>query len=84
MAADVFETYAVSADRLRARRRVWHRKHRNRSPAYIVFPFLLCGLSVIASVLGIVFINVGNLKPTAALLTGVALSAIIAGCSSFR
>ena len=78
MAADVFETYAVSligcvlvgafgttvvSDPL----------------AYIVFPFLLCGLSVIASVLGIVFINVGNLKPTASLLTGVALSAIIAG-----
>jgi len=47
--------------------------------AYIIFPFLICGLSVIASVLGIVFINVANLKPTNSLLTGVALSAIIAG-----
>jgi K(+)-stimulated pyrophosphate-energized sodium pump len=74
MAADVFETYAVSligsvlvaaltfADQ----------------PQYIVFPFLLCGLSVIASVLGIIFINVGNLKPSNALLAGVALSAGIA------
>ncbi len=78
MAADVFETYAVS---LIGCVLVGALTFANApdATAYIVFPFLLCGLSVIASVLGIIFINVGNLKPTNALLTGVALSAIIAG-----
>jgi K(+)-stimulated pyrophosphate-energized sodium pump len=78
MAADVFETYAVSligcvlvgAFGITAV---------SNPLAYIIFPFLLCGLSVIASVLGIVFINFASMKPTATLLTGVALSAIIAG-----
>jgi len=74
MAADVFETYAVSliGSVLVAALIPDH-------PLYIIFPFLICGLSVIASVLGILFINVGNLKPSNALLAGVALSAIVAG-----
>ncbi len=75
MAADVFETFAVSligSVLVAAFTAPGHAE-------YIVFPFMLCGLSVIASVLGILFINVGNLKPSSALLAGVALSAIIAG-----
>ncbi len=76
MAADVFETYAVSLIGSILVAAIGF----PANPEYIVFPFMLCGLAVIASVLGIVFINVGNLKPTNALLTGVALSAIIAGC----
>jgi K(+)-stimulated pyrophosphate-energized sodium pump len=78
MAADVFETYAVSliGSVLVG---AFGTQFVSNPVAYIVFPFLLCGFSVIASVLGIVFINVGNLKPTASLLTGVALSAIVAG-----
>jgi K(+)-stimulated pyrophosphate-energized sodium pump len=75
MAADVFETYAVSLIGSILVAALGFPAH----PEYIIFPFLLCGLSVIASVLGIIFINVGNLKPTNALLTGVALSAVIAG-----
>src|SRR5580658_4402100 len=75
MAADVFETYAVS---LIGSVLVAALNYANE-PQYIIFPFMLCGLSVIASVLGIIFINVGNLKPSNALLTGVALSAVIAG-----
>jgi len=75
MAADVFETYAVSLIGSILVAALGFPGHFE----YIVFPFLLCGLSVIASVLGIVFINVGNLKPSNALLAGVALSAIIAG-----
>jgi len=75
MAADVFETYAVS---LIGSVLVAALGYADQ-PQYIIFPFLLCGLSVIASVLGIVFINVGNLKPSNALLTGVALSAVISG-----
>ena len=75
MAADVFETYAVSLIGSILVAALGF----PGNPEYIIFPFLLCGLAVIASVLGIVFINVGNLKPTNALLTGVALSAVIAG-----
>jgi len=76
MAADVFETYAVS---LIGSMLVAALPPFSDQPQCIIFPFLLCGLSVIASVLGIVFINVGNLKPSNALLAGVALSAVIAG-----
>jgi K(+)-stimulated pyrophosphate-energized sodium pump len=78
MAADVFETYAVSLIGSVLVGALTFAAEPNAT-AYIVYPFLICGLSVIASVLGIVFINVGNLKPTNSLLTGVALSAIIAG-----
>ena len=78
MAADVFETYAVSLIGSVLVGALTYAAEPN-AQAYIIFPFLICGLSVIASVLGIIFINVGNLKPTNALLAGVALSAIIAG-----
>ncbi|HEV3270564.1 MAG TPA: sodium-translocating pyrophosphatase [Candidatus Methylacidiphilales bacterium] len=75
MAADVFETYAVSLIGSVLVAALGF----PGNPEYIIFPFMLCGLSVIASVLGIIFINVGNLKPANALLAGVALSALIAG-----
>jgi K(+)-stimulated pyrophosphate-energized sodium pump len=75
MAADVFETYAVS---LIGSVLVAALGFPNQ-PEYIIFPFLLSGLAVIASILGILFINVGNLKPSNALLAGVALSAAVAG-----
>ncbi len=78
MAADVFETYAVSLIGC-VLVGAFGVTVVSNPMAYIIFPFLLCGLSVIASVLGITFINLANLKPTATLLTGVALSAIIAG-----
>ncbi len=78
MAADVFETYAVSLIGSILVGALTYATAPN-AMAYIVYPFLICGLSVVASVLGIVFINVGNMKPTNSLLTGVALSAIIAG-----
>ncbi|MCE0522280.1 MAG: sodium-translocating pyrophosphatase [Methylacidiphilales bacterium] len=76
MAADVFETYAVS---LIGSVLVAMLPATSDNPAYLIYPFMICGLSVIASVLGIIFINVGNLKPTNALLAGVGLAAVIAG-----
>ena len=75
MAADVFETFAVS---LIGSVLVAALSYAGQ-PQYIIFPFLVCGLAVIASVIGIIFINVGGLPPSKALLVGVALSAIIAG-----
>jgi K(+)-stimulated pyrophosphate-energized sodium pump len=74
MAADVFETYAVSLIGCVLVAALDYRD----APQYIVFPFILSGLAVIASVLGIAFINLGNLKPSSALLAGVGLSAGIA------
>ena len=76
MAADVFETYAVS---LIGSVLVAALPATSANPAYLIYPFMLGGLAVIASVLGIVFINVGGLKPSNALLAGVALSAVISG-----
>jgi K(+)-stimulated pyrophosphate-energized sodium pump len=76
MAADVFETYAVS---LIGSVLVAALPATADNPAYLIFPFLLSGLAVIGSVIGIIFINVGGLKPASALLAGVALSAVVSG-----
>src|SRR5947209_15020132 len=77
MAADVFETYAVSligailvgALTLAA------------EPAAIVYPFVLGGISVLGAICGILFVNVSNGKPGTVLMgavgTGAAISAIL-------
>ena len=82
MAADVFETYAVSligSVLVAALPATVAGLAPEQAMAYLVYPFLLGGLAVIASIIGIVFINVGGLKPASALLAGVALSAVISG-----
>jgi K(+)-stimulated pyrophosphate-energized sodium pump len=73
MAADVFETYAVSligavllgsltmAD----------------CPAAVVFPFVLGGISVISAIVGIVYVNVRRGHPGAILMEAVAASAVV-------
>ena len=78
MAADVFETYAVSliGSVLVAALPATIANVANPA-AYLVYPFMLGGLAVIASIIGIIFINVGGLKPSSALLAGVALSAVV-------
>src|SRR5476651_146430 len=58
MAADVFETFAVS---LIGSVLVAALPDTAANPAYLIFPFLLSGLAVIGSVIGIIFINVGGL-----------------------
>src|SRR5476651_977925 len=77
MAADVFETFAVSL--IGSVLVAAFAAPAGHLQEYIIFPFMICGLAVIASVIGIIFINVGGLKPSSALLVGVALSAVIAG-----
>src|SRR5256885_7512734 len=73
MAADVFETYAVSlvgailAGLLTLA----------GNPAAIVFPFLLCGISVLGAICGIFFVNVAPGKPTAVLMGAVMINALI-------
>ncbi len=73
MAADVFETYAVSligailvgaltlAD----------------TPAAITYPFILGGISVLGAICGILFVNLVALKPANALMGGVLASGIV-------
>jgi K(+)-stimulated pyrophosphate-energized sodium pump len=73
MAADVFETYAVSligAILVGALTLA-------TTPAAIVYPFVLGGISVIGAILGILYVNFTNAKPAAALMGGVGASAIV-------
>ncbi|HLW36779.1 MAG TPA: sodium-translocating pyrophosphatase [Chthoniobacterales bacterium] len=73
MAADVFETYAVSligailvgALTLAA------------NPAAIVYPFVLGGISVLGAICGIVFVNISNGKPGSVLMGAVGASALV-------
>ena len=72
MAADVFETYAVSligavlVGALTA-----------GLGAPVIFPFVIGGLAILASIAGVIFVNVTNLKPASALMGGVLLSALL-------
>lgn len=69
MAADVFETYAVSligailVGALTA-----------GMGAPILFPFLLGGIAILAAIAGIAFVNFTHAKPTSALMTAVLIS----------
>src|SRR6266581_753953 len=73
MAADVFETYAVSligailvgALTLAA------------EPAAIIYPFVLGGISVLGAILGVLFVNVANGKPASMLMGAVITNALV-------
>jgi K(+)-stimulated pyrophosphate-energized sodium pump len=73
MAADVFETYAVSlvgailvgALTLAA------------YPAAVVYPFVLGGISVLGAILGILFVNISGGKPGTVLMGAVGASALV-------
>src|SRR3989449_4059954 len=73
MAADVFETYAVSlvgailAGLLTL----------SGNPAAIVYPFVLGGISVLGAICGILFVNVARGKPAAVLMGAVMTNALI-------
>src|SRR5213594_561093 len=73
MAADVFETYAVSligAVLVGALTLAGN-------PAAVVYPFVLGGISVLGAICGVVFVNFANGKPANILMGGVLTSAII-------
>jgi K(+)-stimulated pyrophosphate-energized sodium pump len=73
MAADVFETYAVSlvgailAGLLTL----------GGNPAAIVYPFVLGGISVLGAICGVLFVNVARGKPAAVLMGAVMTNALL-------
>ncbi len=73
MAADVFETYAVS---LIGAILVAALTLAGNSAA-IVYPFVLGGISVLGAMVGILFVNVSGGKPAATLMGAVGMSAIV-------
>src|SRR5881296_4257936 len=73
MAADVFETYAVSlvgAILVGALTLA-------TEPAAVIYPFVLGGISVLGAILGVLFVNFAGGKPANVLMGGVLTSAII-------
>jgi K(+)-stimulated pyrophosphate-energized sodium pump len=73
MAADVFETYAVSligAILVAALTLAAY-------PAAIIYPFVLGGISVLGAIIGILFVNFSGGKPSTVLMGSVGASAIV-------
>lgn len=73
MAADVFETYAVT---LIGALLIASLKLQGVAEA-LVYPFLIGGISIIGAVLGIVWVNVRQGSATALLMQGVGISALV-------
>jgi K(+)-stimulated pyrophosphate-energized sodium pump len=73
MAADVFETYAVSliGAMLVASLTI------PNSPEAVVYPFLLGGISVIGAILGVLWVNFRKTGPTQALVEAVGVNALL-------
>src|SRR5229473_3557715 len=73
MAADVFETYAVS---LIGAMLVGALTIAG-NPAAIIYPFVLGGISVLGAICGVLFVNLARGKPAAVLMGAVITSAIV-------
>jgi K(+)-stimulated pyrophosphate-energized sodium pump len=73
MAADVFETYAVSL----IGAMLVGILTLGTQPAAIVYPFVLGGISVLGAICGVLYVNVARGKPASVLMGAVVTSAII-------
>ncbi|MFZ3375141.1 MAG: sodium-translocating pyrophosphatase [Chthoniobacterales bacterium] len=73
MAADVFETYAVSLIGVILVGALTIAGN----PAAIVYPFVLGGISVLGAICGVLFVNVANAKPASVLMGAVGASALV-------
>src|ERR1051325_4323543 len=73
MAADVFETYAVSL----IGAILVGMLTLNGNNAALVYPFVLGGISVLGAIIGVIFVNVAPGKPATTLMGGVVASAIV-------
>src|SRR6202049_615323 len=73
MAADVFETYALSVIGVILVGALTIAGN----PAAIVYPFVLGGISVLGAICGVLFVNVANAKPASVLMGAVGASALV-------
>jgi len=73
MAADVFETYAVSLIGAVLIAGLTLKEF----PNAVLFPFVLGGISILGAILGILFVNVSRMAPAAALMSSVGVSGIV-------
>src|ERR1700731_819757 len=73
MAADVFETYAVSV----IGAMLVGFLTLSSTPEAIIYPFLLGGISVIGAIVGIIYVNVRETKPGRVLVEAVLASALV-------
>ena len=73
MAADVFETYAVSLIGAILIAVITL----PNDPAAVIYPFLVGGISVIGAILGVTFVNLRKGTPSSNLIGGVVVSAIV-------
>src|SRR5437763_9037801 len=73
MAADVFETYAVSLIGAILVGSLTLAAY----PAAIIYPFILGGISVLGAIIGVLFVNISGGKPGTVLMGGVGASAIV-------
>jgi K(+)-stimulated pyrophosphate-energized sodium pump len=74
MAADVFETYAVS---LIGAVLVGYLTAFNHAMSAVIYPFVICGVSIIGAILGIGFVNIARIPATMALIGGVIVSGLV-------
>ncbi len=74
MAADVFETYAVS---LIGAILVGFLTAGPDVVQAVKYPFVICGVSIIGAILGIGFVNFAKIGATAALIGGVVVSGLV-------
>ncbi len=74
MAADVFETYAVS---LIGAVLVGYLTALDHAMQSVIYPFVICGVSIIGALLGIGFVNIARISATKALIGGVIVSGIV-------
>ena len=80
MAADVFETYAVSligAILIGFLTVTAGQATDGAATSAVIYPFVLGGISVLGAILGIVFVNITNMKPAPALMGAVGASALV-------
>ena len=73
MAADVFETYAVSLIGAILVGSLTLTAY----PAAIIYPFILGGISVLGAIIGILFVNISGGKPGTVLMGAVGASAVV-------
>ena len=81
MAADVFETYAVSL--IGAILVGALTTATGASAAAVVYPFLLGGVSIITSIIGVLFVNSYGGKADKALMGGVLISSVISAVAFY-